>query len=442
MKNFPEKIIVGLGSSGISTANYLQSNNKSFVLADNYPTTLDIKSLQKKNIDTKLYMGDFSKKLFKSAKTLIVNPAISINKKAIKAARKNGVEVIGDIELFAREMVNYSAKLVAITGTNGKSTCVSLLQQMALNAGLNSKLGGNIGVPALDLLGDKSTELFILELSSFQLETTNSLNCDVAAILNITPDHLDRYQSYQDYIEAKKRLIKQTKNLVVFNDDHQTNKLRAKGKTIKFTLDKPKEDEFGIYQDKLCKGKTELISCKQIALKGKHNLANALSCLAIGELIGLPKHAMLSALKSFTGLPHRTQFVCNIKGSDWINDSKATNVGATIASINSFASGKNIILIAGGQTKGADLQPLTKVCEQHVADAILFGQDAHLLENTLKNSTECHLVDDLEEACQLAYNKSEPAKTVLFAPAGASFDMFINYQARGDEFINITRSMA
>ena len=303
-----------------------------------------------------------------------------------------GTEVVGDIELFAR---NVDAPVIAITGSNGKSTVTSLLGEMAKAAGLDVRVGGNIGVPALDLLHEPRPDLYVLELSSFQLETTESLNACAAAILNISEDHMDRYADLNDYTAAKAKVYYGTGTLVVNLDDKRvmaTANLTRQGRNLSgFTTSTPKEKQFGICnkdnEDYLCFGTERLIAVSELKIKGQHNIANALAALALGQEANIPLAAMLVALKEFSGLPHRSQWVAEKNGVSWYNDSKATNVGAAIAAINGIKANR-IILIAGGQAKGQDFSPLKEVVKNKVKHLVLLGEDAELLNNELSDYTE------------------------------------------------------
>ena len=313
---------------------------------------------------------------------------------------------------------------------------------MAKAAGLDVRVGGNIGVPALDLLHEPRPDLYILELSSFQLETTESLNACASAILNISEDHMDRYHDLSDYTAAKAKVYYGTGTLIVNLDDERVmatvNLIRQGRNLLGFTANKPTENQFGIcLKDKeeyLCNGSKQLILVSELKIKGKHNVVNALAALALGQEANIPLDGMLRGLKEFPGLPHRSQWIAEKNGVAWYNDSKATNVGAAIAAING-TDANEVVLIAGGQSKGQDFSPLKDVVRNKVKHLILLGEDAELLNTELSDSTEITLVDDLKQAVEKANEVATSGDAVLLSPACASFDMFTGYEQRGDIFV-------
>jgi len=432
-------LIVGLGKTGLSCARYLYEHGVEVAVTDSraHPPALD--ELQENYPDVAIFVDGFSAEAFARATCLIVSPGISLREPLIVEARARGAEIIGDIELFAR---NVNAPVVAITGSNGKSTVTSLLGEMALASGLDVRVGGNIGVPALDLLHDPRPDLYVLELSSFQLETTESLNACAAAILNISADHMDRYHDLNDYTAAKAKIYYGTGTLVVNLDDAAvmaTVKLARQGRdVVGFTASKPAENQFGICkkdeQEFLCYGDELLIATSDLKIKGRHNLVNALAALALGKEAKLSLDNMLTGLKIFPGLPHRSQWVDEQNGIAWYNDSKATNVGATIAAINGIDA-NSIILIAGGQAKGQDFSSLKNVVKDKVKHLILLGEDAGLLGSELENYTEVSFVADLKQAVDKANDIATKGDAVLLSPACASFDMYTGYEQRGDLFV-------
>jgi UDP-N-acetylmuramoylalanine--D-glutamate ligase len=363
-----------------------------------------------------------------------VSPGLSLKTPEIAAAIAAGKEVIGDIELFAQVV---KKPVIGITGSNGKSTVTALLGAMAKQAGIKAITAGNIGLPILDV-AEQEVDLFILELSSFQLETTHSLQLAAAAILNISEDHMDRYDSFADYVKAKQRIYKQAK-LAVFNRG-DSNTFCEKG-GVSFGYDAATTGYGIVYEGGaryLSKGKQWLIAESELSLKGYHNVLNALAALALGEQAGLPLDAMLQALRTFQGLEHRCQLVRSSEGVAWYNDSKATNVGAAIAAIKSLAQGKNVILIAGGDGKGADFSPLKAVVDELVKELILFGKDKALIKAVCQKSVE---VDDLSAAIVRAKATAQAGDVVLLAPACASLDMFDNFQHRGDVFTQLVKQI-
>lgn len=432
-------LVVGLGKTGFSCARYLSEHGIEVAVTDSreHPPALD--ELQEQYPDIAVFVGGFNSKAFERATCLIVSPGISLREPLIVEARARGAEIVGDIEIFAR---NVNAPVIAITGSNGKSTVTSLLGDMAKTAGMDVRVGGNIGVPALDLLHEPRPDLYVLELSSFQLETTDSLDASAAAILNISEDHMDRYYDLNDYTAAKAKVYYGNGTLVVNLDDERvmaTVKLLRQGRALTgFTVNKPAENEFGICnknnEDYLCCGSERLLSVSKLKIKGKHNIANALAALALGKEVNIPMEAMLTALEQFKGLTHRSQWVAEKNGVEWFNDSKATNVGAAIAAINGIQA-NGIILIAGGQAKGQDFTPLKDVVNNKVKHLILLGEDAELLNTELSAYTEITFVNDLSQAVKTANEIAVDGDVVLLSPACASFDMFTGYEQRGDMFV-------
>ena len=441
MENLSHKrvLVVGLGKTGFSCARYLSEHGLEVAVTDSreHPPALD--ELQQTYPDIAVFVGGFNSEAFKRATCLIVSPGISLREPLIAEARARGAEIVGDVELFAR---NVNAPVIAITGSNGKSTVTSLLGEMAKAASMDVRVGGNIGVPALDLLHDPRPDLYVLELSSFQLETTESLDACSAAILNISEDHMDRYYDLNDYTAAKAKVYYGTGTLVVNLDDERvmaTVNLIRQGRSLTgFTSEEPKENEFGVCkkknEDYLCFGTEFLLPVSQLKIKGKHNVANALAALALGKEAGIPIEAMLVALKHFPGLAHRSQWVAEKNDVAWYNDSKATNVGAAIAAINGTQANK-IVLIAGGQGKGQDFTPLKEVVKNKVKHLILLGEDAELLNTDLSSYTDVSFVNNLSEAVVKANEIAVAGDAVLLSPACASFDMFTGYEQRGEQFV-------
>jgi UDP-N-acetylmuramoylalanine--D-glutamate ligase len=438
-------LVVGLGKTGLSCARYLSTQGVEVAITDSreHPPALD--DLQETYPDIAVFVGGFDSEVFERATCLIVSPGISTREPLIAEAQARGVEIIGDVELFAR---NANAPVVAITGSNGKSTVTSLLGKMAKAAGMDVRVGGNIGVPALDLLHEPRPDLYVLELSSFQLETTESLNACAAVILNISEDHMDRYNDLNDYTAAKAKVYYGSGTLIVNLDDERvvaTANIIRKGRALSgFTTGKPKEKQFGLCdkddEDYLCYENELLIPASELKIKGKHNVANALAALALGQEAKIPLAAMLVALKEFPGLPHRSQWIAEKNNVVWYNDSKATNVGATIAAVNGIQA-NNIILIAGGQAKGQDFSALKDIVKNKVKHLILLGEDAKLLNVELSQYTEVSFVNDLAQSVKKANEIAVAGDAVLLSPACASFDMFSGYEQRGDMFVGAVKEV-
>jgi len=438
-------LIVGLGLTGVSCARYLQERNVPVVIIDSRSQPPGLSLLQEETFDVPVVTGGFDPSVFASAERLVLSPGISIHEPQVQAAQKRGVEVLGDVELFAREAI---APVAAITGSNGKSTVTALLGEMAHHAGKETAVGGNIGLPVLDLLSNKN-ELYVLELSSFQLETTSSLKPKVAAVLNISPDHLDRHDGIEGYAEAKNAIYKGAEIRVFNRDDARVMAMRGKPRAedLFFTLQKPTSVKvFGVCSQDgetwLCRGSQQLLPATELQLPGRHNLANALAALAMGTALGLPMPAMLEALCSFQGLPHRSQLIAEHAGVRWYNDSKATNVGACIAALEGLADSVDcIVLIAGGESKDADFTELAAVAERTVRAVVLIGRDAALIENALGDAVPVTKAADMNAAVKCAGELAKPGDCVLLSPACASFDMFRNFEHRGDTFIEAVRRL-
>jgi len=435
-------LVVGLGITGLSAVRYLSSQGKNIVVVDSRKNAPGLKELENNYPEVNAFLGEFDEALFLGASRIIVSPGVSIKEDVIQQAIERGVDVIGDVELFAQQV---DAPVVAVTGSNGKSTVVSLLGEMAKVAKINYAMGGNIGIAALDLISD-DVGLYILELSSFQLETLKSLKPVAAVVLNLSPDHMDRYGNYAEYIEVKENIYQQCETAVINRDDEHVNVMQSSHKSITgFTLQEPGEGDYGLreYDSEmwLCKGKTKLIQQKALKLSGKHNTANALAALALGDAANLPNVSMLTALTTFSGLPHRTQFVAEKKNITWVNDSKGTNVGATIAAINGLQIKNKLMLIAGGIAKDADFTPLQVVVKDKVRGVVLIGKDAAKIEQALKGKVSIWHAKDMQEAVKIAADNAVEGDTVLLSPACASFDMFSGYEHRGEVFVKAVEGL-
>jgi UDP-N-acetylmuramoylalanine--D-glutamate ligase len=439
VKTDGKTLIVGLGKTGLSCARYLASQGVSAAVTDSREQPPALEQLRSELPDTALFLGGFDQAAFAAAEQLVVSPGVSLRQPQLQAAIARGVPVIGDIELFARAV---RAPVAAITGSNGKSTVTSLLGEMAAAAGLDASVGGNLGRPALDLLQDEAP-LYLLELSSFQLETTHSLEPRVAVVLNVTADHMDRYDSLQSYAATKAKIYRRAATRVYNRDDPLVLAMsREDGDARFFTLDSPAEGEFGVQRregvDWLAQGSQPLLRAAELRIPGRHNQANALAALALGAALNLPMEAMLEALRRFPGLPHRTQFVAEHQGVRWYNDSKGTNPGACIAALQGLHDdGTRVVLIAGGDSKGADFSPLLPVVADSARAVVLIGRDAPAIEQALATAGVPLLhASDMDRAVQLAARQALPGDRVLLSPACASFDMFSGYEQRGQVFMD------
>ena len=428
------KIVVGLGKTGTACVRYLHQQGHKIAVVDSRTDPPGFQEIQQKFPEIPLHLGNFHPEILSQANELIVSPGISLREPALAECLHRGSKVIGEVELFAQAA---QAPIVAITGSNGKSTVASLVGMMATIAGKKVKVGGNIGTPMLDLL-EPNVDLYVLELSSFQLETATTLKPTVAVVLNIAEDHMDRYSNLHEYRSTKQRIYKNSATAVINRQDllsYQNVSLPTQ--VISFGLNIPQRNNFGTISGYLSYGNNKLLSSNDLKIKGSHNVANALAALALGSAINLPMTAMLQALRNFTGLPHRCQWVTNINGVTWYNDSKGTNIGATKAAIEGLGTTTNgkIVLIAGGIGKGADFTELCDVVAKYVRAIVLFGKDATLIDHALNNVSKIYHAASLTEAIAISKTITLTNDTVLFSPACASFDMFTDFAQRGDVFM-------
>lgn len=436
-------VIAGIGVTGLSVARYLARLRQPFVLVDSRAAPAGWDEANTAFPGHVLTSDHFGAELFCSAARLVVSPGLSLARDDIQAAVAAGVPVVGDIELFARAA---RAPIVAITGSNGKSTVTTLLGEMARCAGLKVAVGGNLGTPALDLLAD-DVELYVLELSSFQLETTLELGAAVACVLNVSPDHMDRYPTMQAYHRAKHRIFRGVSKVVLNRDDALSQPLLSSATPRwSFGTGKPDVRGYGLAEHEgapwLWREFTPLLPLSEIGLRGLHNVSNGLAALALGEQAGLSLTPMLDALRAFNGLPHRCEWVADLDGVAWINDSKGTNVDATLAAIKGLGADRNLILIAGGQGKGADFSPLATAVAAHVRAVVLLGEDAALLAKALQGAAPCHCAPGLNAAVQLARELAQAGDTVLLSPACASLDMFTDFAERGRQFTQAVEALS
>jgi UDP-N-acetylmuramoylalanine--D-glutamate ligase len=426
-------LVVGLGKTGLSIARYLKRHDADAIFFDSRDKPPGLGELEALFPDAEVRLGNV--RLPRGVSRIIASPGIPDSHPLLQKARQKNIEVVSDVELFAREAVK---PFVAITGSNGKSTVTTLLYHMCRADGRTVLAGANLGEPALDLLADEEPDLYVLELSSFQLQRTQSLPAEVAVLLNVSPDHLDWHAGEEEYREAKYRIFNDAAAAVVNRADGTAAKRAARcGRVVSFGLDAPAKDQFGIREDEgekyLACGNMLLLSVRDLALYGVHNQLNALAALAAGTLLGLDRAAMLQVLVEFPGLPHRMQFVARISAVDYINDSKATNVAAAVASIDSVDG--MLVLIAGGDGKGGDFAELAEAVEGKLRGVVLIGKDAERIAHALDTVMPVHFAENMESAVQMAASCAESDDTVLLAPACASLDQYDNYMARGDAFI-------
>lgn len=437
-------VVAGLGATGLSVARHLAARGDIFAVVDTRADPPGLAALRAELPEVPVFLGALDAAVLARATRVIASPGLALAEPALAAAAAAGVEIIGDIELFARAA---RAPVVAITGSNGKSTVTEWVGAMAAVAGRRVAVGGNLGPPALELLAPE-VELYVLEVSSFQLETTGALNAEVAVVLNLSPDHLDRYADLDAYRRAKQRIFGGARQVVVNRDDPDTRPLVAPGvRCWSFGLAAPAAThEFGLVTradgDWLAVGDRTLLPAAELGIPGRHNVANALAALALGQAVGLPEAAMLRVLRDFRGLPHRCQPVLVRDGITWIDDSKATNVGAALAALTGLAGATaNLVLIAGGQGKGQDFGEFAAALPGRVRLVVLIGEDAAAIEQAIAGRAPVRHADSMAAAVLAARSAAQPGDRVLLSPACASFDMFAGYAARGDAFAQAARSL-
>ena len=451
-------LVVGLGVSGVSALRYLAREGAQLVVTDSRAAPNGIDALRAQYPAVEFHLGAFtaSQPLSQFAMA-VVSPGVSLDEPFVKQLAAAGVEIVGDVELFARAVANHQSpitnhqslitshqppRVIGITGSNGKSTVTTLVGEMAKAAGLRVAVGGNLGTPALDLLRDDA-ELYVLELSSFQLETTHSLRCVAATMLNLSQDHLDRHGTMAHYGAIKARIFKGARTAIVNRDDAAVMALAPADATT-FGIDAPQDGQYGLREIDgepwLCAGASGLTPCASLRIFGLHNAANALAALALADAAGIARAASLAALRDFAGLPHRCEFVASVGGVDYFNDSKGTNVGSTLAALNGLPA--PIVWLGGGQGKGQSFVDLRDALARKGRAAVLFGEDAALIERDVSGALPIWREADMGGALQRARQIAEPGDRVLLSPACASFDQFKSYVDRGEQFRAAVRGLA
>lgn len=433
--------VVGLGLTGLSYARYLESANIPYVIMDTRkaPPMLDVfeEEFAQSRFLRAVHLGGLHQDSLMHANEILLSPGFPMADPALQEAIAAGVKVHGDMSLFSEHC---EGDIVAITGSNAKSTVTAWLGHMAAKAGVRYALGGNIGTPVLDLLNEDKKSLYILELSSFQLEATPQLNALAAGILNISADHQDRYEGMAAYHQTKQRVYRGARKIVFNRHDPLTQPLLAEGvQSVGFGLDEPDLGQFGVRQrdgvEYLAKGFDLLLPVASLSLPGQHNVQNALAALALGEFAGLALEPMLAALQDFSGLAHRCEFVDTVAGVDFINDSKGTNTGASVAALEGLGAKQKLVLIAGGVGKGADFSELHEAVKKYCRALICIGEDGQKIAEALAGSVqEIEQAENMTVAVRKALDLAHVGDAVLLSPACASFDMFANFEARGDAF--------
>ena len=440
-------VIVGLGRTGLSCARYLRERGWRLAVTDTRPEPPQLAALRALDPQTPVRLGALDTRLLDDAVCVVVSPGVPLEDPFFAEARRRGLEIVGDIELFARAV---DAPVAGITGTNGKSTVTTLLGRMAARAGVKVRVGGNLGEPALDLLAaahsaGEAVELYVLELSSFQLEATHSLDLAAAAVLNVSPDHLDRYASVAAYADAKARIFARCDTAVTNQDDPLVVAMPRPGqRTLTFSLRAAIGADYAVAMRDgapwLTRRGEPLLPLSAMRIRGLHNAGNALAALALGEALELPLSAMLAELEAFTGLAHRTQWVAEVAGVTYIDDSKGTNVGATIAAVEGMAG--PLVIIAGGDGKQQDFGPLAAAFRGKVRHTVLIGRDGRLVGEALRGVCTTEYRTSLEEAVRAAAAAARAGDTVLLSPACASLDMFRDYTHRGAVFAQAVQELA
>jgi UDP-N-acetylmuramoylalanine--D-glutamate ligase len=435
-------VVVGLGRTGLSVARHLIARGWHVSGTDTRAAPPELEALRALKPDMRISLKGLDANLLDDADCVVVSPGVPLTGSFFAHARALGLEIVGDVELFARAT---SSRVVGITGTNGKSTVTTLVARMATRAGLRVRAGGNLGPPALELLDDSSTDLFVLELSSYQLETTYSLDLAAATVLNVTPDHLDRYADMAAYAQAKSRIFARCGTAVINLDDPLVVQMpRADQQRLGFSLRASVGADFSLEKRDsqwwLSRRGELLVPTDELKIGGLHNAANALAALALGEALGLPMAAMLAELREFPGLPHRAEWVADVNGVRYVNDSKGTNVGATLAAVQGFEG--PLVVIAGGDGKNQDFAPLRLAFAGKVRHVVLIGRDAAQIAQALDGVCTMEHCASLEDAVVAGSRAARPGDTVLLSPACASLDMFRDYSHRGAVFTAAVKGLA
>lgn len=438
-------LVLGLGDTGLSALRWLHGQGARLSVADTRTVPPGVDILKAELPAVTVYTGALTSAVFDGVDLVVISPGVPLSEPEVQAAIQRGVPVVGDVELFAQYRPA-SAKLIAITGANGKTTVTTLVGEMCKAAGLKTIVAGNIGLPVLDTLNMEAPDVYVLELSSFQLETTNSLVADAATMLNLSEDHMDRYDGMQSYAVAKAHIFYHAKLQVLNRDDAWSMMMaRAKLEQVTFGLDDAvNAQDYGIRQVDgeawLSCGAHDLMNIRDLKIAGLHNASNALAAMALCRGIGMDFAPIIQTLYNFKGLPHRVEWVANIDDVDYYDDSKGTNVGATCAALSGLS--QKVVLIAGGDGKGQDFSPLKEAVSDNARAVVLIGRDAPLIEaELLSTNVPMYHAADLPEAVTIAKKMAQAGDAVLLSPACASFDMFKNYVHRAEVFVAAVKRM-
>lgn len=430
-------VVLGLGHTGLSALRWLVAQGAKVIVADTRENPPNLQAVRKDMPNVEIILGDFDASLLQTAELMVISPGVALSTPAVQQAIGAGVPVVGDVELFA-QFRSPNAKVIAITGSNGKTTVTTLVGEMCQSAGLKTIVAGNIGLPVLEALGMDVPDVYVLELSSFQLETTNSLIADVATVLNVTEDHMDRYPDLSTYAAAKAHIFYKAKHQVLNRDDAWSMVMERPPLALTTYGLNDDADGFGIEVKNneiwLCDSGKHLINAADLHIRGAHNVSNALAALALCRAIGLEYAPLLSTLYNFKGLPHRVEWVAEIDKVDYFDDSKGTNVGATCAAISGLP--QKVVLIAGGDGKDQNFSPLVRPVKENARAVVLIGRDAYIIEKVLlETAVPIYHAQDMQEAVAIAKRVAQTGDAVLLSPACASLDMYENYIKRAEAFV-------
>ena len=442
-------VVLGMGETGLSAARWLHARGARVRLADSREAPPHLDKLRDDFTYAEIYTGPFDRHTFAGCDLAVISPGVPIATPAIADAIAGGLPVIGDVELFAQAIAGWKSRVIAITGANGKTTVTTRVGQPCMDAGLETVVAGNIGLCVLDALshlGERKPDVFVLELSSFQLETTHSLNADASVVLNVTEDHMDRYSGMDDYAATKARIFNGNGLMVLNREDEWCRGMAQPGRnTLWFGLDAAAgSNDYGLLRRHdelwLARGQQPLLPVSDMQLTGLHNAANALAAMALCRAIGIEDATILETLRRFKGLAHRVEYVESINGVAYYDDSKGTNVGATVAALNGML--KPVVLIAGGDGKGQDFAPLLPAVERICRAVILIGRDGPRLRDALA-AGKVPLLDaaTMPAAVELAAAQAQSGDVVLMSPACASLDMFRNYAHRAEVFVAAVKNL-
>jgi UDP-N-acetylmuramoylalanine--D-glutamate ligase len=447
LPDHPLVLVLGLGETGLSMVRWLSAQGADLRVADSRSNAQGMIAARSHVAANQIFCGPFSDALLEGVDLLAISPGVPLYDEFVVRAITKGIPVTGDIELFALQLADDGTKVIAITGSNGKTTVTSMVEHLCCAAGKDAVAAGNISPAVLQVVverGEKQPEIWVLELSSFQLETTASLHADAATVLNISEDHLDRYTDIDAYSAAKQRIFAGCKQQILNRDDPRCMAM-AGSNLISFGLNLPvNPEDFGIEIAEndiwLVQGETRLLKASELRIPGMHNAANALAALALCRAIGLPMPGLLEALKSFRGLPHRVERVAEIDGVIYYDDSKGTNVGATIAALEGL--GRKVVLLGGGEGKGQNFAPLKPSVQLHARAVVLLGRDAPLIASALEGcGVPIYHADTMNDAVRQSAKLAQPGDAILLSPACASFDMFRNYAHRAEMFVEAVHEL-